>query len=97
MPTFAVNYRYADQPAALGEHRPAHRAFLAQHAEAGRLLAAGRFADEGPEAALLVFRAQSADDVAGWLDQDPFALVGLVAEREIRLWPVVLGLWVAQQ
>lgn len=48
MPTFAVNYRYADQPAALGEHRPAHRAFLAQHADAGRLLAAGRFADEGP-------------------------------------------------
>ena len=34
---------------------------------------------------------------AGWLDQDPFALVGLVAEREIRLWPVVLGPWVAQQ
>ena len=44
-----------------------------------------------------MFRAQSADDVAGWLDQDPFALVGLVAEREIRLWPVVLGPWVAQQ
>lgn len=97
MPTFAVNYRYADQPAALAEHRPAHRAFLAEHAEAGHLLAAGRYADEGPEAALLVFSAETADEVARWLDDDPFALVGLVAGREIRLWPVVLGPWGAQQ
>ena len=28
MPVFAVHYRYADDPEALAEHRPAHRQFL---------------------------------------------------------------------
>jgi uncharacterized protein YciI len=93
MPTFAVHYRYADQPAALSEHRPAHRAYLSKLASAGHLLAAGRFADAGPEAALLVFCADTPDEVDEWLEADPFKAVGLVAGREIRHWPVVIGPW----
>jgi uncharacterized protein YciI len=93
MPTFAVYYRYADQPALLAEHRPAHRAYLSKLAEAGHLLGAGRFADAGPQAALLVFCADTPDDVHAWLDDDPFQSQGLVQTRDVRHWPVVIGPW----
>ena len=62
MPVFAVHYRYVDQPAVVTEHRPAHRDFLRGLLDRGIVLAAGAYTD-GPAAALLVFRADSAADV----------------------------------
>ena len=91
MSTFAVRYRYVDDPTALAEHRPEHRAYLRSLAEAGHLLGSGPFTDA--PGALLVFRAERAEDVAGWLAADPFARRGLVADAEVRGWDIVLGPW----
>jgi uncharacterized protein YciI len=92
MPVFAVHYRYADDPPALTEHRPAHRQFLRDLLDQGVVLAAGAYPD-GPAGALLVFRADSADDVSHHLQADPFLPHGLIAGTEIRRWTQAVGPW----
>ena len=91
MSLFAVIYRYADDAAALDEHRPRHRDHLRALHEAGRLVVSGPLAEGGGPGALLVFRADSAEQVAGWLDDDPFKVLGLIVEREIRAWNPAFG------
>ena len=92
MPVFAVHYRYVDQPAVVTEHRPAHRDFLRGLLDRGIVLAAGAYTD-GPAAALLVFRADSAADVENLLQEDPFQQLGLVESHEIRGWGQAMGPW----
>jgi len=92
MAVFAVEYRYADQPAAVTEHRPAHRAFLQNLLTKGFVLAAGAYIDQ-PAGALLVLRGDSAEDVATILDDDPFAHLGLITNRQIRPWSAAIGPW----
>ncbi len=92
MPVFAVHYRYADDPDALAEHRPAHRQFLRDLLDEGVVLAAGAY-PEGPAGALLVFRAASVDDVAGHLQADPFLAHGLIDGTEVRQWTQAMGPW----
>ena len=83
MPVFAVHYRYADRPDAVSAHRPDHRAFLRELFDRGVDLAAGAY-PQGPAGALLIFRADSADQVSGLLETDPFQLEGLVTGCQIR-------------
>lgn len=91
MPLFAVIYRYVDEPATLDEHRPRHRDHLRTLFEAGHLVVSGPLAEGGGPGALLIFRADSAEQVAGWLDDDPFKVLGLIVEREIRAWNPAFG------
>lgn len=90
-PTFAVHYAYTDDSAALDEHRPAHRSFLGQLAEEGLLLLAGAYRDAGAPAALLIVRAESAEEIRTVLRDDPFQQQGLVEEVQVREWTPVLG------
>ena len=92
MPVFAVHYRYADDPDALAEHRPAHRQFLRELLDRGIVLAAGAY-PEGPAGALLVFRADAEQDVARLLEADPYLAHGLIAGTEIREWTQAMGPW----
>lgn len=92
MPVFAVHYRYIDQPEALTAHRPAHRDFLRGLLKEGTVLAAGAYTD-GPAGALLVFRGDSARDIARLLESDPFQLLGLVQDCQIRAWGQAMGPW----
>ena len=91
MQPHAVIYRYVDDPAALDEHRPRHRDHLRTLLEAGHLVVSGPLVEGGGPGALLIFRAESTDQVAQWLDDDPFKTVGLIAEREIRGWNPAFG------
>lgn len=85
-------YTYADgSDAARDEHRPAHRAYLRGLHEEGRLRVSGPFDGGGPAGALLVFEGESADEVAALLDDDPFQAAGVIAQRSIRPWEVVIG------
>lgn len=88
---FALTYVYADDAARMDEVRPAHRAFLRELHEAGTLVASGPFADAGPAAALILLRGESADALLTALEADPFFTEGLIAERSIRPWNVVIG------
>lgn len=85
MPLFAILYSYTGDAAALDEHRPAHRAFLQQLQDAGLMLARGPFVGGAP-GALLITRADTADQVAAALDEDPFHREQLIVRREIREW-----------
>ncbi|MEH0108796.1 YciI family protein [Tersicoccus sp. MR15.9] len=88
MALFAVTYRYADDTARLDEHRPRHRAFLRGLHEQGRLRLSGP-TENG--AALIVMEADTAEAVEADLDQDPFKLEGLIAERTVQPWTIVIG------
>ena len=75
----------------MAEVRPIHRAWLTQQLEAGTLLASGPMV-ENP-GALLIFKAESVEALAGLLDQDPFDQAGCIGERVINQWNPVFGPW----
>jgi len=93
---FAVHYTYDDRAAERDAVRAQHRAFLENLADAGVALAYARYEDVGSPGALLLFAGDSADAIESLLDQDPYALAGLIADREVRVWnasgPLVAGL-----
>lgn len=92
MAHFAVQYTYSDDAAELDRIRPQHRAFLAMLTE-GPLLASGPFVAAEQPSALLILRAESAEEVAATLDEDPFWAAGLIAERDIREWNPLIGVF----
>ena len=107
MALFAVQYTYADEPARLDHHRPAHREFLRALADEGTLVAAGPMngggdhlpgaaaesecGEAGFAGALVLVDAPDATAVASLLDADPFAREGLIIGRAIRPWTITVG------
>jgi uncharacterized protein YciI len=89
VPVFAVSYLYAATPEQLDQIRPIHRQFLAGLLESGQLLASGPMIDN-PEA-LLIFRADSAEQLSAILDNDPFDIAGFIGSRSIQRWNPVFG------
>jgi uncharacterized protein len=89
MPVFVVTYLYSATPEQLNEIRPIHRQWFASLLEAGHLLASGPMVDN-PEA-LLIFRSDSASDLATLLDNDPFDIAGFIGSRSIQQWNPVFG------
>jgi uncharacterized protein YciI len=90
VPLFLVRYHYTGDAQAQDLIRPAHRSWLAS---LPTLVGSGPTADNG---AALVFEAESGEDVATLLADDPFALGGYIGERTIVQWNVVLGRWAAK-
>ena len=91
MALHAVIYRYSTDSAALDEHRPAHREYLRSLFEQGRIVVSGPLAEGGGPGALLILDADDPDGVAALLDKDPFHILGLIVEREIRRWQPAFG------
>ncbi|MFY7067341.1 YciI family protein [Nocardiopsis changdeensis] len=92
MAVYAVTYIYAENStAARNEHRPAHREYLNGLSEQGVNLVSGPFGAQDDPGALLLFRADSAEEVRALLEKDPFVLEGVVAETVVREWIAVLG------
>ena len=91
MNTYAVNYFYVTDDETMAEVRPIHRAWLAKQLEEGTLLASGPLVDT--PGALLIFKAESLETLAGLLDQDPFDQAGCIGERVINQWNPVFGPW----
>ncbi|NBW72821.1 MAG: hypothetical protein EBR26_00175 [Microbacteriaceae bacterium] len=89
MSIFVVTYSYAGDPIELNQLRPSHRAWLAEQLEAGRLLASGPMVDR--PAGLLIWKAQSIEELNELLNQDPFELGGMIGERTIEQWNPVFG------
>lgn len=86
---FAVVYTYGP-PEEQAVHRPAHREYLGELLSRGSLLVSGPYTD-GTPAALLIFRAESAEEVEALLRQDPMHLNGVVLDWQIHAWNPVLG------
>lgn len=90
MSYFAVQYTYTDDADALNTQRPHHRAYLSTLV-GGPLVASGPYVDSDLPGALLIFRADSADEVEQLLNLDPFWTEHLIAERSVEEWNPVLG------
>ncbi len=93
MSIFAVTYSYGGPVEVLNEHRPAHRAYLGELAQQGKVMGSGPFTDDGAAGALLVFSAESADEVKAILAEDPLIVQGAVTEHSIREWSINTGAW----
>ncbi|MFC0674429.1 YciI family protein [Brachybacterium hainanense] len=91
MPIYAVTYLYTDDTEAKDRIRPEHRAFLASLLDEGVLLASGPYVDADGGALLILQGEGTAEEVLSRLDADPFRREGLIAERSIRPWDVVIG------
>lgn len=87
MPHVVARYRYTADTAARDAARAAHREYLGTLPQ---LLASGPTDDGG---AVLVFEADSTEEVERLLDADPFVTDGVVAEREATGWEIVRGRW----
>ncbi len=90
MPLYALIC--TDKPGALSlrmEHRPAHRAYLA---DSGKVVHAGPFLREGQmSGSLIVISAADRAEAEAFAAADPFARVGLFAETRIEEWDKVTG------
>jgi uncharacterized protein YciI len=89
MAIFAVTYLYTAPASQIDEIRPIHRAWLSELVEKNILLASGPMVDT-PEA-LLIFRSESAEELAKLLDNDPFDIAGCIGSRTIQSWNPVFG------
>ncbi|MEV6276039.1 YciI family protein [Nocardia sp. NPDC051832] len=90
MPTFAVQYTYAEATVAGRDaFRPEHRAWLADQAEAGPMLCSGPYGDGS--GALLLWRAESEAALKELLAADPFARENLVEEVRVVEWTPTIG------
>ena len=89
MSIFAVSYTYTDDVATRDEVRPGHRDFLRGLNADGVVRASGPV--DGGIGALVIVEAESAEAALRILDADPFALRGVIAERSVRQWDVVIG------
>ena len=89
MNTFVVTYGYAADPIELNQVRPTHREWLGLMFAEGKLLASGPMVDR--PAALLIFQAESIEELNQLLDNDPFELAGMIGERTIEAWNPVFG------
>ena len=92
MSHFAVHYAYVADAALLAQHRPAHRDFLGSLVGSG-LLAAGAYPEAPEPSALLIVEADAESDVAELLNDDPFLLQNVIAERRIMLWNPPIGIF----
>ncbi len=89
MPHVVATYRYAaGSDAARDASRAEHRAYLDR---LDALLLSGPTEGPGGPGAVLVFEAGSTEVVEELLDADPFTAAGVVAERTVVTWSVVLG------
>jgi uncharacterized protein YciI len=68
--------------------RPAHREYLRELFEAGRLRMSGPWADD--TGAMLIYEAVDLDEAKSLLDRDPYRTAGVVADARLREWRIVL-------
>jgi len=88
VPHVVATYAYTSDTAARDAVRASHREYLGS---LDGLLLSGPTSAAG---AVLVFEAGSPADVEALLDADPFVTHGgIVAERTVVAWDVVLGRW----
>ena len=92
MTYYAVHYTYVSEPGALDDLRPAHRQFLGSLA-GGALVASGPLRHTTPPSALRNMQGDSAADVEGALDQDPFWAGGLITDRRVDEWNPLIGVF----
>jgi uncharacterized protein YciI len=89
MATFALQLKFTD-PERRMEVRPAHRDYLAALNEAGKLVAAGPFADE--TGALLIYTVADEAEMREILAKDPYTTADVYEIVTLTEWQMVFPL-----
>ena len=87
----ALHYDYvSDILERRAPHREAHLAHAREWEQSGRLLIAGALGDP-PHGALFGFDVDDPAEVEQFAAGDPYVVAGLVTERRVEPWTVVVG------
>lgn len=71
-------------------HREAHLALVRRWHGEGRLVMAGALGDP-PRGAAFAFSVPGAEEIAAFCAEDPYVTNGLVTERRVEPWSVVVA------
>ncbi len=94
MPLWTIQYTYDARDELRATLLDEHQWYLAALADAGAMIAHGKYHDEAEPGALLIASAPTRRHVEDLLGADPFVIVGAVADIRIRPWDGHLGpLW----
>jgi len=86
---FAATIEYTPDKAKIAQLRPLHREYLMNLRKAGKAVMAGPFTDDS--GGLLIYEADSKDEVEQMIQADPFGQGGVFVSWTIRPWNL---LWV---
>nr|WP_057925356.1 YciI family protein [Burkholderia ambifaria] len=86
---FAAIVEYANEPERIAQLRPAHRAYLQDLLQQGRLVVAGPFADGS--GALFVYEVPNEHDASELAANDPFAKASLFTSVVMKPWKLVFS------
>lgn len=81
---YAAVIQYHEDQEKVEAIRPAHREYLGGLKAQGKLWASGPFTDGS--GALIIYEAESPEEAATLLENDPFCTGGVFARWEIRPW-----------
>jgi uncharacterized protein len=84
---YVVYAKYIDDAERVEASRPAHRQYADSLAIAGKLVAAGPFADGS--GGLFIYEASSQEEVDAYVAADPFTICGAFASYETRCWKML--------
>ena len=87
--TFAVTVKYNHAPDAIASVRPTHRQYCADQMKEGHYVVGGPFPDDS--GALIVYEAESKEQVDSIMRNDPFCQAGVFASWEIQPWKIVMA------
>src|SRR5690348_1598486 len=86
---FAAIIEYTTDRARIAATRPAHREYLKQVFDSGRLAISGPFADDS--GGILVYEVNTAEEAEAIIRDDPFAKQGVFQSWKIQQWKVVMA------
>ncbi|HVK09016.1 MAG TPA: YciI family protein [Gemmataceae bacterium] len=86
---WAAVIEYSTDSATVEAHRPAHRAYLTELLQAGKLACSGPFTDE--PGALIVYEAESKEAAEALMRADPFHAAGVFVSWQLRPWKCLFG------
>ena len=86
---FAAVINYTTDASKISATRPAHREYLKNLLDSGRLVISGPFTDDS--GGILVYEANSAAEAEALIRDDPFAQAGVFVSWKIREWRVVMA------
>jgi uncharacterized protein YciI len=86
---FAALIEYTTDASKIAATRPAHRVYLKNLLDSDHIVISGPFADD--RGGLLVYEADSQQEVEEMIRNDPFAKEGVFLSWTIREWRVVMS------
>jgi hypothetical protein len=86
---FAAIFDYAPDPERVQRARPLHREYLKTLQKTGNFVIGGPFG--GDIGALIVYQADSEEQVEKFIREDPFCTEGVFLSWKIRPWKIVMA------